>query len=135
MDADMEEQERLRELFGYGRAGEPVPQVDPSDMKALWALYEDSRKRHPEGGVMIGRRLMQALCKPGADVTAISYRATKLELLRHILPDIMEPLIQEKLDGVLKAVSEIPMKWIGAKVHHGWTFDPEDFLHRVREAA
>ena len=32
MDQDMEEQERLRELFGFGRAGEPVPQVDPSDM-------------------------------------------------------------------------------------------------------
>jgi hypothetical protein len=133
MGPDMEEQERLRELFGYGRAGEPVPQVDPSDLKALWTLYEESRKRNPKGGVMIGRSLMQDLCKPGADVTAISYRATKLELFRHILPDTIEPLIQDKLDAVLKAASEIPMVWIGATVYHGWTFDPEDFVRRVRE--
>jgi len=79
--------------------------------------------------------LMQALCKPGPNVTAVSYRAGKIEMLRRILPDVMEPLIQEKLDAVLKAASEIPMEWIGATVHHGWTFDPDDFVRRVREAA
>ena len=50
------------------------------------------------------------------------------------LPDVMEPLIQEKLEAVLKAAAEIPMEWIGLTVHHGWTFDPEDFVRRVREA-
>ena len=49
MDPDMEEQERLRELFGYGRAGEPVPQVDPADLKALWALGEEAGKRIRKG--------------------------------------------------------------------------------------
>ena len=135
MDQDMEEQKRLRELFGFGRAGEPVPQVDPSDIKALWAMGEESRKTHPEGGVFIGVEVMRALCKPGANVTAVNYRAVKIEMLRRILPDVMEPLIQEKLDAVLKAASEIPMTWIGATVHHGWTFDPDDFVRRVREAA
>ena len=91
MDQDMEENERIRKLFGYGVAGEPVPQVDPSDLKALWALGEESRKTHSEGGAMIGMSLMQALCKPGANVTAVNYRANKIEMLRHILPDIMEP--------------------------------------------
>ena len=68
-------------------------------------------------------------------MTAVSYRAGKIEMLRRSLPDLMEPLIQEKLDAVLKAASEIPMKWINATVHHGWTFDPDDFVRRVREAA
>lgn len=135
MDPDMEEQERLSELFGYGRAGEPVPQVDPSDLKALWALGEETGKTHPEGGTIIGMSIMQDLCKPGANLTAVNYRANKIEMLRHILPAIMEPLIQDKLDAVLKAASEIPMVWIGATVYHGWTFDPDDFLRRVREAA
>lgn len=134
MDPDTGEEERLRALFGYGRPGEPVPQVDPADMRTLWNAAEDIKQKHPEGGVLIGKNLMQALCRPGATVTAISYRAGKVEMLRSILPDVMEPLIQEKLDGVLKAASEIPMKWIGATVHHGWTFDPDDFLRRVREA-
>jgi hypothetical protein len=31
-----------------------VPQVDPSDMGALWNLAEDTKKTNPEGGVMIG---------------------------------------------------------------------------------
>jgi hypothetical protein len=104
-------------------------------MRALWALYEDSRKTHPEGGVMIGMYVMRDLCKPGANVPAVKYRVDMTEMLRRVLPDIMEPLIQEKLDAVLKTASEIPMEWIGATVHHGWTFDPDDFVHRVREAA
>ena len=29
----MEEHERLRKLFGYGVAGEPVPAVDPEEVK------------------------------------------------------------------------------------------------------
>jgi len=91
MDRDMEEQERIRELFGFGRAGEQVPQVDPSDMKTLWALGEDSRKTHPDGGVIIGVEVMRALCKPGANVTAISYRAGKIEMLRRILPTSWNP--------------------------------------------
>ena len=77
---------------------------------------------------------MRGLCKPGANVTAVSYRANKIEMLRHILPDIMDPLIQDKLDAVFKAASEIPMKWIGRRVHQGWPFDPDDFVRRVREA-
>src|SRR6266480_2286315 len=99
MDQDVAEHERLRKLFGYGDAGSPVPQVDPADMRALWDLAEDTKKRHPEGGVMIGRNLMQGLCKPGANVTAVSYRAGKIEMLRLILPDVMEPVIQDKLDA------------------------------------
>ena len=134
MDPDMEEQERPRELFGHGRVGEPVSQMVPADMKALWVLLENSRKAHPEGG-LIGRSLKRALCKPGANMTAVRYRANRIEMLRRILPDSMEPLIQDKLDAVLKAASEFPMKWIGATVHHGWTFDPDDFVRRVRDAA
>jgi hypothetical protein len=103
-------------------------------MRKLWNVAADTKQKHPEGGVLIGKNLMQALCRPGANVTAISYQAGKVEMLRSILPDVMEPLIQEKLDEVLKAASEIPMKWIGATVHHGWTLDPDHFLRRVREA-
>ena len=63
---------KFEKVFG-GKAGEQVPQVDPSDMKALWGLGEDTRKRHPEGNVAIGVSLLQAYCKPGANVMAINY--------------------------------------------------------------
>ena len=42
-----------------------MPEVTPSDLKVLWALGEESRKTHPEGGAIIGRSLMQGLCKTG----------------------------------------------------------------------
>jgi hypothetical protein len=133
MDKDAEEEERLRELFGFGRAGEPVPQVDPADMKALWALGQDTKKTHPEGGVAIGVNLMQAHCKPGANVMAVSYRANMIGMLQHLAPDVMDPLMQDKLDAVLATASEIPMEWIGGGVREGWPFDPHDFVRRVRE--
>jgi hypothetical protein len=133
MDPDLEQ---LRELFGYGRAGDPVPQVDPSDMKALWKLGEDVRKSNPDaGGIAITVDVMGAYCKPGANVGAIRYRARIIGMLQQILPEVMDPLIKDKLDAVLVAASEIPMIWIGNTVHHGWTFDPDEFIRRVREAA
>ena|ERR1700680_3993264 len=135
MDADTREQERLRQLFGFGRAGEQVPQVDLADMRALWDLAEDSRRTHPDGRAFIGVYVMRDRCKPGANVPAVSYRVNKIDMLRRVLPDIMEPLIQEKLEAVLKTAAEIPMEWNGATVHHGWTFDPDDFVRRVRGAA
>ena len=46
MDQDMEEQEqeRIRKLFGFGRAGEEVDTVDPKDVKAIWILSSDYEK-------------------------------------------------------------------------------------------
>jgi hypothetical protein len=128
------DQAEFEKWFG-GKAGEPVPQVDPSDMKALWALGEDTRKKHPEGGIAIGLNLMQAYYRPGANVMAISYRANMIGVLQHIAPDVMDPLMKDKLDTVLMAASEIPMEWIGGVVRDGWPFNPDDFVRRVNEAA
>jgi hypothetical protein len=44
------------------------------------------------------------------------------------------PELQDKLDAVFQAAAEIPMEWIGGEVHHGWPFDVDDFVRRVREA-
>ena len=47
MDQDMEEQEqeRVRKLFGFGRAGEPVSTVDPKDVKAVWERSVSLKER------------------------------------------------------------------------------------------
>jgi hypothetical protein len=127
--------EEARKSFWRGAAGEPVPSVDSSDMKALWMLGQDVRKDHPEGGVAIGVNLVEALCKPGANIEALSYRIQMVGFVRHIFPEVMDPLMKDKLDAVLAVASEVPMKWIGGTVHHGWPFDPDDFVRRVHEAA
>ena len=77
---------------------------------------------------------MAAHCKPGANIGAIAYRAQVTGMLQHIVSEVMDPLVKDKLDAVLAVASDIPMKWIGDAVHHGWMFDPDDFIRRVNEA-
>jgi len=71
MDPDMEEQERLRELFGYGRAGEPVPQVDAADIKAVLEIGQDMERKYPGGQYAVGRAVYENACKPGANIQAV----------------------------------------------------------------
>jgi hypothetical protein len=128
---DIAEQQRLMELFGYGRAGEPVPVVDPEDVRAVWEITQESGKGH-QGGIMIGREIFRHACKPGANVPAVTYRTRKIDMLRMIAPEVMEPLLKDKFDAVFRAVAEIPMEWIGTDVRHGLPFDRDDFIRRVR---
>lgn len=136
MDPDTQEHERLRELFGLGRAGEPVPQVDPEDVKAVWEIGQESVKGHSQGGIVIGMEIFRRACKPAADVPAVIYRMQQLSLLKLIQPNVMDPLLQDKPEALFRAAAEIPMEWMGVGiVRHGLPFDPDDFVRRVREAA
>ena len=69
-----------------GSPGEPVPQVDPEDVKAVWKLGEEVKKDHPGGGVAIGMSIFEHTCKPGAIVKAVIYRTNKIEMLRTVAP-------------------------------------------------
>lgn len=134
MDDDAEQQ-RLMELFGYGRAGEPVPVVDAEDVRAVWELGQETAKENPGRNVAIGVEIFRHACKPGANVSAVTYRTRKIDMLRTIAPEVMEPLPKDKFDAVLQTVATIPMEWVGVGVHHGWAFDPSDFIRQVTEAA
>jgi hypothetical protein len=135
MDQAMEENERIREMFGFGRAGEQVPAVDPADVKAVWEVGQESIKGCPTGGVAIGVEIFRRACKLGANVPAVTYRTRNIDMLRLIRPDVMDPLLQDKREAVFRAAAEIPMEWMGVGVvRHGLPFDVDDFLRRVREA-
>jgi hypothetical protein len=128
----MDESE-IRKSF-WGAADEPVPQVDASDVKAVWDMQQDVKKSHPAGGGATGVEVFKAHCKPGANISAITYRANMIWMLQHVSPEIIDPLIQEKLDAVFLAAAEIPMEWIGENGRKGFPFDPDDFVRRVRAA-
>jgi len=68
-----------------------VPEVDPLDIKSLWEHGQDQRRRHPEGGIVTSMAVLENLCKPGAVVKAVVYRATKIEMLRSIAPESWSP--------------------------------------------
>jgi len=60
-----------------GEAGEPVPKVDPEDVKAVWQVGREIERRHPPntGGLTayaVGVRVFQAACKPGANIGPVS---------------------------------------------------------------
>ena len=130
----MDGQEQAHELWG-GAAGESVPPVDPEDIKVIWELSQEMMEKHPDRRMAIGVSGLKARCKPGADISAVSYRAGMIGILQRAAPAIMEPLIADKLDAVLLAASEIPMEWLGVGIErHGLPFDVDDFLRRVREA-
>jgi hypothetical protein len=128
----MDDQELIQRLCGT--SGEPVPTVDADDMKALWDLGVEMKKKYPEGRVAFGVSILEQHCKSGADIPAISYRAHWIGMLQHLAPEIMEPLIKDKLDAVLLAIAGIPMEWTGVGIpRDGLPFNFEDFMRRVRE--
>jgi len=43
--------------FG-GNPGEPVPQADPEDLKALWRVQRDVEVRHPGQQIFVTQRLI-----------------------------------------------------------------------------
>jgi hypothetical protein len=124
------DQVQLQKLLGAA-AGTPVPQVDPEDVRAVWKLGQEVQKDHPGVNVGIGVAIFERSCNPGSNIQAVTYRAGMIAMfLRHA------PELKEKLDAVFLAAATIPMEWIGVGiVHRGWTFDPVDFIRRVREAA
>lgn len=66
----------LQEPPGFGgKPGEPVPAVDPEDVKTVWQIGREAQGNHAGEHVAIGVDLMKHACKPGADIEAISYRA------------------------------------------------------------
>jgi hypothetical protein len=117
-----------------------VPAVDPKDIKTVWEKSRDLEKRKPAGQLRAsagatGVACLKRICKPGADVMAVSYRAGMIEMFRYAAPELMDPLLPDKLDVVFLAAAEIPMEWIGVGVpRQGFPFDADDFIRRVREA-
>jgi hypothetical protein len=129
------DQAESKESFG-GASGTPVPQVDPSDVKAAWVLTQETKKAHPDGVVGIGEEIVEAHCTPGANIQAIFYRANMIGMLQLVMPESVNPLIQDKLEAVVQTAATIPMEWMGSGiVRRGFPFDAHEFLRRVRESA
>jgi hypothetical protein len=118
--------------FLYDAAGEPVPQVDPDEVKVVWEWQRKMEREHP--GQLVAVAGGGNITEPTANVRAVGYRATMLLMLRNIAPEILDPLIQVKLEAVPLTIAQIPMEWIGTEGRKGLPFNFEDFISRVNEA-
>lgn len=113
--------------FG-GEPGEPVPEVDPDDVKALWQMGRDVGEHGAIGG-----HNLEAACKPGANVQATSYRAGQLSLIRHYAPEVWTRLTDngEPHKAVFHAAAKVPMDWMGVGVvRQGPPFNFDEFVRR-----
>ena len=125
--------------FG-GEPGEPVPQVDPKDVKAAWELCRDvERGRPPEskGGIAICTSVYERVCTPGANVIAVAYRTLKLNLLSTLNPEFLAPWTTEgkPQDVLFRAIALVSMEWLETGVtYYGPPFDLEQFDRLLHEA-
>jgi hypothetical protein len=122
-----------------GEAGEPVPKVDPEDVKAAWEVGREIERRHPPdaGGLTayaVGVGVFKAACKPGANIEAICYRGMMLGTLTRHAQEQLSPWFKEgnPEDVIFRAIAEVPMEWMGVGItRRGLPFDFEDFMRRV----
>jgi len=111
--------------------GGPIPPVDAGDLKSMWGLYHDP-VRHAGA---IGFRVLEAVCSPGANVTAVWGRLSMLSMLI-MNGQVLAPWQHgEDLDDlVFRVAATFPME--GMKhgvIYSGWPFDVDRFLERLRQ--
>ena len=132
-------EEEVTALFG-GKLGEPVPQVDPDDLKAVWEINHEVQASHP-GVRAIGISVLEHACKPGADVKAVAYRAMNLGLLTLLFQQKLTPWLapwikadQRLDDGVFCIGAEIKMQWMEVGVpQNSVPFDIDEFRRLLDE--
>jgi hypothetical protein len=107
-----------------------VASVDPSDLKNVLRY----RQEHPTAGA-IGHSVFESVCNPGANVTAVWYRALMLGLC-----DRAGLLSSRKHDGefddvVLRMAATFPMKRMGMGVEYqGPPLDVQEFVRQIEQA-
>ena len=126
---------RTMENEGWtGKAGEPVPLVDPSDIRVVWEYQHEVAASLPGKHVVIDRNNYKSRCSVGANVSAITYRTAFLKVTISLSPEVAAHVIVGQPDNRLfRAIAEIPMEWIGTEERKGLPFDKEDFTARLRD--
>ena len=117
--------------FG-GEPGEPVPAVDPEDVKTVWQIGRDAQASNG-CGVAIGADLVEQACKPGAEIVAVSYRASFIWLMSFMAPEDLR-FVGQPSDEVFHAAAKVTAEWMGVGiVRDGPPFDVNEFLRLCEE--
>jgi hypothetical protein len=129
----------------FGQPGQPVPPVDPEDLKTVCEFFGEIERQNPKGGVGVDMGVYQHLCKPGADIPAVAHRAAMLRLLTTpMVPKEFNAFWKKQLapwthDGhpdpaLYREFAQLPMEWMGiCVVTQGLPFDAELLRRRLSE--
>lgn len=125
-------EENMAELDHFiGKPGEPVPVVEPADLKRLWAYAQELRARYPSGGMATGIDVLKHMCSPGADIRAVSYRSTMLSMLALMLESAWPG--GQPSEAAFEVAAQMELTWMDVGVpHRGLPFDVGRFLGEVR---
>ena len=119
--------------FPWFTSNEPVPGVDPADLRSMWAMQRDIQA-NVSGQVATDVRLLERACSPGADVQATWYRLSMLQMVG-LLGMLSRWLHDGELaDAVFKVAAVFPMKRISVGVQQQeLPFDVQAFLAEVEK--
>ncbi len=127
-------EDAIETLPFMGKPGEPVPAVDPDDVKSIWNLGKEVETR---GATAIGSVIIEQACKPGSNTGAAYYRSTSIWVMTQIAPELLTRFMRDGQpdDAVFRAAAKVPMEWEGIGiVRKGPPFDVDEFL-KLCEAA
>lgn len=120
-----------------GKPGEPVPEVDPDDLKSLWELQRSRGAMSPGQEHAIGFDLIKHSCKPGADVQAVCYRLSFLWIMTRIASEQFAAFTRDgqPVDAAFRAAAKVPAESMGVGiVREGPPFNPDEFMRLCNEA-
>jgi hypothetical protein len=102
-----------------------LPSVNPEDLKRVWGLTQKVTADYGPG-IGIDARLISQQCDPGADASAVFFRAA---LLQHLF---QSGLLDEWREGSKPAalVFQVGAAYPMERGVQG--FDPADFMERLR---
>jgi hypothetical protein len=110
-----------------GSADDLVPSVDPADLRSVLDILRTSNPKAATGMGALAR-----ICRPGADLRAVWYRAAMLSL-----PSVAALFSRWIDDGkfddaVLRVGARFPMKKLRVSiVHQGFPFEVEEFVRQI----
>lgn len=114
-----------------GNAGEPVPAVDPEDVKAVRQITKDILARSRARA--IGAEIFKQAYKPGADMEAVAYRSRLIWIVNQLTPGQLERFSE---DALCRAAAKVPAEWMGVGImRQGLPFDVDEFLRLCAEEA
>ena len=119
----------------WGARGNAVAAVSPDDLRNVWKMMRDLQAHTPAGqSGSFSSELYENACSPGANVVAVWYRASILEVLQMLPENPLMPWSHEGEldDAVFQIAATFPMKKLPiGLVMNGLPFDVQELVKQI----
>ena len=119
----------------FAARGSDVTAVNPEDLRNVWKMIRDLQARALAGqSGSISNELYEGACSPGANVVAVWYRASILEVLQMLPGNPLMPWSHqgELHDAVFQITATFPMKKLPVGLlKNGLPFDVQELVKQI----